>query len=270
MKKQILLLEAFLSASIFSFAETEYSTPIKDKTASISTVEIDEQEEQVLSIYAATIISEKNVIISDTYNITNIGIDYFEDGDNPGSSLAVVLDDGKEYKVFQLGKEGNPSPFVAKKSIDQVTSITIGQYVKSIVGGAFVGFTALETFTCNATTPPTIAEGAMDKMPKAANLVVPIGTEETYWASDWGKYFTLINGEEKPSEGDATGISTTKAQKQIWLVGRIIKLAEEQEVRVYNIAGATIFSGYAAEVELPSSGIFVVKTATETAKFNCR
>ena len=64
-----------------------------------------------------------------------------------------------------------------------LTSVTIGKGVSEIGKEAFQGCN-IDTIGCSPTVPPKI-NNSFDKF---ENLIVPIGCEEAYANSDWGKY----------------------------------------------------------------------------------
>ena len=72
-----------------------------------------------------------------------------------------------------------------------LSRITIGKNVRKIDMKAFQGCSNIDTIICCATTPPRLyisSDSTSSSFKKFETLVVPIGCEEAYANSDWGKY----------------------------------------------------------------------------------
>ena len=74
----------------------------------------------------------------------------------------------------------------------QLTFITIPENITEIGANAFRGCTGLLSITIEATTPPTIGEGAFADT-NDCPIIVPAGTTETY-VTAWGEYAHRIEG----------------------------------------------------------------------------
>ena len=86
-----------------------------------------------------------------------------------------------------------------------LTSVTIGQSVKTIGQDAFKNTSSIETVTCKATTPPSWYSMDMftNNVYNHAPLHVPEGCERAYKADPyWGQFLTIIGdvGEDNNSD----------------------------------------------------------------------
>ncbi|ATA89415.1 hypothetical protein CGC58_06550 [Capnocytophaga stomatis] len=71
----------------------------------------------------------------------------------------------------------------------KLTKVILGDKVKSIGNIAFASSTKLSEVKIKAQIPPTLKGNPFGNISKTKVLKVPIGTKETYHASDWGKFF---------------------------------------------------------------------------------
>ena len=150
-----------------------------------------------------------------------------------------------------------------------LTSITIPKGVTSIEYYAFRGCSSLKSVTCLATNPPTLGNDVFSGVdfPYERALYVPAGTLEDYKASDWRKYFNII--EEIPLGGvDEVPIADNKPQ--IVINGNSIEiqnLNDGETISIFTTDGACVYQGKNHSVSLAPNKVYVLHTASGILKF---
>lgn len=146
--------------------------------------------------------------------------------------------------------------------------ITIPGSVTSIGANAFDGCYSMTVVTCLAITPPSLASNAFESIYSFSKaLYVPAGTLEDYKASDWRKYFNII--EEIPLGGiDEVPIADEKPQ--IVINGNSIEihnLNDAETISIFTTDGACVYQGKNHSVSLAPNKVYVLHTARGILKF---
>ena len=146
-----------------------------------------------------------------------------------------------------------------------LTSLTIPNSVTGIGDFAFYECYNLAEVICQATTPPSLGEGAFYSILPSCTLTVPCGSEQAYQASDWGRYFSTIQCEEV-GIGDVAweGIDLNLQGSALTIHG-----ATGEPVAVTDLMGRCRYSARATEpthVALPSAGVYFVRIGDRPAR----
>ena len=146
-----------------------------------------------------------------------------------------------------------------------LTLLTIPNSVTGIGDFAFYECYNLAEVICQATTPPSLGEGAFYSILPSCTLTVPCGSEQAYQASDWGRYFSTIQCEEV-GIGDVAweGIELNLQGSALTIHG-----ATGEPVAVTDLMGRCLYSARATEpthVALPSAGVYFVRVGDRPAR----
>ena len=146
-----------------------------------------------------------------------------------------------------------------------LTSLTIPNSVTGIGDFAFYECYNLAEVICQATTPPSLGEGAFYSILPSCTLTVPCGSEQAYQASDWGRYFSTIQCEEV-GIGDVAweGIELNLQGSALTIHG-----ATGEPVAVTDLMGRCLYSARATEpthVAFPSAGVYFVRVGDRPAR----
>lgn len=160
-----------------------------------------------------------------------------------------------EYRAFGC----NFSPY----NHGELDTIVLGKNLSAIGSNAFVGQNYITYIKSWNPVPPTVSdEGAwMTKVHNEATVDVIKGSLQAYKnATIWNMFknwreFSGVNG----IEADATAIQYRTSDGAIEFQG-------EGTVEVYSIAGTRIYCGPATRVEVPAKGVYIIRTASYTAK----
>lgn len=150
-----------------------------------------------------------------------------------------------------------------------LVSITIPESVSFIGSAAVVRCSSLKSVTCLATSPPTLGNDVFSGVdfPFERVLYVPAGTLEDYKASDWRKYFNII--EEIPLGGiDEVSIADNKPR--IVINGNSIEiqnLDDAETISIFTTDGACVYQGKNYSVSLAPNKVYVLHTARGILKF---
>lgn len=145
-----------------------------------------------------------------------------------------------------------------------VKKVTFGQSVEYIFSKAFYNMSALETIVSNALTPPTLGTDVFSGCSALTKIVVPSGCKARY-EEKW----TLPDGVVIEEMSDVTGVEDVEVSGFRLLGNRLVS-DEAQNIVVYSITGAVVYSGFSSEVELPNTGLYVIKTDNGVEKVLCR
>ena len=104
-----------------------------------------------------------------------------------------------------------------------------------------------------------VLEAAFNGVDKTIPVMVPVGTVDDHKAADGWKEFTNI-------QDGSTGIGGVMGEGAITVDGNNIVLSEAQQVAVYSAMGALIYQGYTDSITIDEAGLYIVKTASATAK----
>lgn len=187
--------------------------------------------------------------------VTSIGYDTFG---GCSSLTSITIPEG----VVSIGDD-------AFSNCISLASITIPESVSFIGSSAMARCSSLKSVTCLATTPPTLGNDVFSGVdfPYERVLYVPAGTLEDYKASDWRKYFNII--EEIPLGGiDEVSIADNKPR--IVINGNSIEiqnLNDGETISIFTTDGACVYQGKNHSVSLAPNKVYVLRTARGILKF---
>lgn len=253
MKRIITTILSAFAMSVVSYAADEeqnmdsFVDPGIMKFDGLKTVKVDEENKkmQVLVVEG----SGEEIVIEDSYT-------YDAGGENKTT-----------YEVQYIGgskKMGSAYQSIIGGIDNTVKKVTFGQYVKHIFSKAFYNMSALETIVSNALTPPTLGTDVFTGCSALTKIVVPSGCKAKY-EEKW----TLPDGVVIEEMSDVTGIEDVEVSG-FRLLGKRLVSDEAQNIVVYSITGAVVYSGFSSEVELPNTGLYVIKTDNGVEKVLCR
>lgn len=144
-------------------------------------------------------------------------------------------------------------------------TVKLPSTITSIGFEAFAGCPSITSVVSLSTTAPMLSESAFDEtVYNTAELLVPDGSVDTYKTSDGWKLFKNIQV-NNPSAID----NCADAALQVVVDGNRIRIegaADNQPVEVYSLGGQLVYRGEASNIELPGSGMYLVKVARQTVK----
>lgn len=131
-----------------------------------------------------------------------------------------------------------------------LSEVTLPASMKTIGNNVFGSCTAIGTINSKSTTPPTAMGNTFDSsIYGTANLVVPVGSSNSYAAADVWKEFSNI------SESSFSGVGTVEAE-----AGGV--------VTVYSITGHVVATG--ESVPELNAGVYIVKRGKTVSKIVVR
>lgn len=122
-----------------------------------------------------------------------------------------------------------------------------------------------ETAYCHAMVPPSTAAPELYVIGEDCTLYVPEGTREAYAAHPfWSRFARIVDNlpSSLPVISGTDGLGDIRVEN-----GRIIA---DGRVEVYNMQGALLASGIAAELPVLSPGLYIVRGASKTVKVAVR
>ncbi|MDO4781739.1 MAG: pilus assembly protein N-terminal domain-containing protein [Capnocytophaga felis] len=191
---------------------------VSSEKASVATAT---ENNGVLTIVAvsegSTNISVKDIIKNETKTIAvtvTVKSSFTVDADgvltavDPSAIVAemVIPENVKEFKGKPFEKNKNTIQSVTMESVEKInewvfafqselTTVTVGDKVKSIDNFAFALCRKLSVFKIKAQTPPTLNGNPFMSSSEQKTLKVPTGKKAAYEEAGWSKYFTTIEEE---------------------------------------------------------------------------
>jgi len=142
-----------------------------------------------------------------------------------------------------------------------LTSVTFPNCVSVIDNLAFSGCDALTKVTSLNIVPPIVGIETFDYSHYVnATLEVPEEAEEAYRvAYGWKKFYDPSGVDELVGDG---GIEVVAADGRIVVAG----VEDGAEVNVYSINGQLVYKGEDTTINVPASGMYIVRVAGQTFK----
>lgn len=169
--------------------------------------------------------------------------------------------DAFDYPV--TGIEGNIFTRFYEAANPQCRKVVIPATVTGLSNGAFA-VEGLETVEVRAGKVPAMTDDCFtENVYSKATLVVPDGMAEAYAAAPGWKNFANIKSASQSAIESVTadGVSIRVENGIIY-----VDAPEGTSVSVYNINGATVYSGTGREINLPARGIYIVRAANKVIK----
>lgn len=138
-------------------------------------------------------------------------------------------------------------------------SIIIPEKITSIEEYAFSGCTGLTEINSLNTVPPTISTNTFDsKNYLYATLNVPINSLRAYQIADGWRDFWNIGGVNSVKDDAVSVISKDGCI--------VVSGTDNAVVEVYNLSGQLVYSGTDNVINVPSKGIYIVRTSGQIYK----
>ena len=158
-------------------------------------------------------------------------------------------------------------PYIAArlfKGCTALSKITIGNAVENIDGDVFSGCTNLTTFNCMTATPPACGKAFDATMLENCTLYIPTGSLEAYKTADYWKEFKKIEEKDFASVENAErdNVTVTASGNTITVKGA----GTEAEVEIYTAAGKLVTKTTSKTIEMPGSGVYLVKVDNRCIK----
>lgn len=133
--------------------------------------------------------------------------------------------------------------------------------LQSIGDNCFALCSKLQQITVQSTTPPTIESKTFYDVKRTIPVYVPEGTLESYQNDTYWSEFLLQEGES------TTALSQTQDdQTSCYTANGMLYNPNGISLRIYTMQGTLVYTGNAAEIQMPSQGIYILKTPTATSK----
>lgn len=190
----------------------------------------------------------------------------FEDRDLPMEITDQQFTSIPAYKITigeGITKIGNRA-FYWEAIPTMTEMISFPSTLQSIGEKAFA-LRAGETAYCHAMVPPSTAAPSSYDIGEDCTLYVPEGTREAYADHPfWSRFARIVDNlpSSLPVISGADGIGDIRVEN-----GRIIA---DGHVEVYNMQGALLASGIAADLPVLSPGLYIVRGASKTVKVAVR
>lgn len=133
--------------------------------------------------------------------------------------------------------------------------------LQSICDNCFALCSKLQQITLRSTTPPTIESKTFYDVKRTIPIYVPEGTLESYQEDIYWSEFWLIEGEP-----DTALPETLNDQTGCYTANGMLYNPNGISLRIYTMQGTLVYTGNAAEIQMPSQGIYILKTPTATSK----
>ena len=153
-------------------------------------------------------------------------------------SRVIITDLGAWFRCYINGQDGNPflyaqhlylndtevtdlvipegvteiSEYNALWACTELTSVTFPKSLTSVCKEAFTSAASIQSVTCKATVPPSLSIESPfhGDVYQQATLHVPVGCEQAYRSSDWGRFLTIVGDiSENGSIGDVNNDGET-------------------------------------------------------------
>lgn len=132
--------------------------------------------------------------------------------------------------------------------------------LQTIGDNGFAACSNLKRIIVSAAIPPTIEAKTFYEVDRSIPVYVPEGSLEAYKADAYWSEFRLY-------DNDPSGIiSPQKDNSGCYAANGLLYNPSGADLNVYNMQGVLIYTGNATEIELPSRGIYILKTPTATRK----
>lgn len=131
----------------------------------------------------------------------------------------------------------------------------------SIGDNSFAQCSKLQRITVDATTPPAIESRTYYEVERTIPVYIPQGTLSAYQADMYWREFNLVGG----------GMDTALPQTQddpigCYTANGMLHNPNGISLCIYTMQGTLVYTGNAAEIQMPSQGIYILKTPTATSK----
>lgn len=142
----------------------------------------------------------------------------------------------------------------------QLEELVLPSSLQTIGDNGFAACSNLKRIIVNAAIPPTIEAKTFYEVDRSIHVYVPEGSLEAYKADAYWSEFRLY-------DSDPSGIiSPQKDNSGCYAANGLLYNPGGADLNVYNMQGVLIYTGNATEIELPSRGIYILKTPTATRK----
>ena len=146
----------------YNVTSTESATTLLYSTNNISSMIVDDVEQEVTNSYIFNTTGEHTVLFTLIDGVTSIG--------------SAVFYNCSELTSVTIGNSVTSIGAGAFQGCSGLTSVTIGNSVTSIGAGAFYSCSSLASITCNAITAPIIQSNTFQKVKADGVLTVPTGS----------------------------------------------------------------------------------------------
>lgn len=152
----------------------------------------------------------------------------------------------------------------AFRECSSLTTVTLGSSLATLSTNSFYGCTALSTIYCMGETPATGRDTSFPSSAyTSATLYVPNGTSSAYKAVvPWSSFTTIMDMTSGVEAVDASALKVVATGNVIAVNGT----DDAEIVEVYNVGGLLLYHGTDTAIEMPTSGVYLVKVSGKTFK----
>lgn len=133
--------------------------------------------------------------------------------------------------------------------------------LQSIGDNCFALCSKLQQITVQSTTPPTIASNTFYDVKRTIPVYIPEGTLESYQEDTYWSEFLLIE-----DNSDTALPETQDDQTGCYTANGMLHNPNGISLCIYTMQGTLVYTGNATEIQMPSQGIYILKTPTATSK----